>query len=191
MIKFYKIIVTPCPLMRELLSSGDLVGYRVNSDGSLDLLVKAPRSKLSNYKPFYTHHLVSSGGFLEIKGRQCILRDVITSGLYIVDVKSYNGKIVVVVAGKNSLLKQLKVSEVRSLPPCIDSIEPLRLDEVVVDRRSLGIVKLLLDMGYFEYPKRSTLQNLSRKLGISKSTLDYRIRATLRKLLTHVIKLRS
>ncbi len=194
MVKFYKITVIPCPLMRELLSSGDLVGYRVNSDGSLDLLVKVPHGrlgKISNCKPSYAHRLTGSGGFLEIRGRQCVLKDVVMSGLYVIDVKSSNGKLSVVVAGKNSLLKRLKASGVKSTPPCISSIEPLRLDEVIVDSRSLGIVKLLLDMGYFDYPKRLTLQELSRKLGIPKSTLDYRIRTMLRKLLIHVIKIRS
>jgi len=193
MIKFYKITVIPCPLTRELMLSGDLVGYKVNSDGSLDLLVKVHKGKLSKYKPSYIHHLVGSGGFLEVRGRQCILRDIIASGLYVVDVKSYNGKIIIVVAGKNSLFKRLKdlASPNSRKPPCIASIEPLHLGEVIVDRRSLDTAKLLLDMGYFDYPRRFTLQELSRRLKVSKSTLDYRIRTTLRKLLIHFSKLRS
>jgi len=189
-LKFFRVTITPCPLMKELLLTGSLVGFRVNSDGSLDLLVRAGSSLNTSRKPSYVSHVRWHRGFIEVRGRRCILRDVILSGLYIVGVKSSNGTISIIVAGRSEseVGKLVKLaSPTSSKPPCITAVEPVDANSITIDGETLHIAKLLASSGYLEYPRSISLSEIATKLNIPKSTLTYRVRRALKRILEYVV----
>lgn len=54
--------------------------------------------------------------------------------------------------------------------------------------RQEQIVKLALEMGYFEFPKKIRLEELSERLGISAGTLSEILRRAEKKILTHYFR---
>ncbi|MBS7617513.1 helix-turn-helix domain-containing protein, partial [Candidatus Bathyarchaeota archaeon] len=64
-------------------------------------------------------------------------------------------------------------------------IERFRGRGLVLTEKQEMALRIALEMGFFDYPKKSTISDISRKLGISSSTLSERMRRGIRRLLEY------
>jgi predicted DNA binding protein len=63
-------------------------------------------------------------------------------------------------------------------------LKKLRSDKTLTGRQAV-ILKTALDMGYFDYPKRITTQELANIFGITRATLSEILRRGIRNVLSH------
>lgn len=75
----------------------------------------------------------------------------------------------------------------RDVCPDADVASPARVAEELTDRQFETIQNAVM-AGYFEWPRRSTTEDLAEPLGVSPSTVQYHLRAGLRKIVESVFE---
>lgn len=64
-------------------------------------------------------------------------------------------------------------------------VERFRGRGLVLTEKQEMALRMALEMGFFDYPKKSTISDISRKLGINSSTLSERMRRGMKRLLEY------
>jgi Predicted DNA binding protein len=185
--KFYRIVVPLCPIMKEILRDHDHVGFKLSRSESIHILVNSVREKQGMGKENASipnlvrgHDIrlrrYHKGGYTILRSRGCVLRDIIAN-FYINSIRVMREGIVVIVAVPDNEVTSFLSTLTRR---CSASIEELPINPVLTEEEN-RLLKMARDL--YEYPRRTSLTELSTKLGIPKSNLSYRLRKALKKIL--------
>ncbi len=189
--KFYRIVVPPCPTMREILRDHDHVGFKLSRSETIHILAgrvkeKHGRGKEDTLTPnlvrchsirLRRHH---KGGYTILRSRGCILKDIMAN-FYVNSIRVMREGIVVIVAVPDSEVTSFLSTLTRR--SCA-SVEELPINPVLTEEDN-RLLKMVRDL--YEYPRRTSLTELSTKLGIPKSSLSYRLRRALKKILILIL----
>ncbi|MEM1569864.1 MAG: helix-turn-helix domain-containing protein [Candidatus Bathyarchaeia archaeon] len=98
-----------------------------------------------------------------------------------------SSRLVYTFVSPNTRIVQDIVSTLEELgfEPKILGVERFRGRGLVLTEKQEMALRMALEMGFFDYPKKSTISDISRKLGISSSTLSERMRRGIRRLLEY------
>lgn len=99
-----------------------------------------------------------------------ILKNKLYGGLEEWEVLAYKWALREVKSGISSIakVKKISVNDFKPQPP--------------LTQAEIAVLKTLVHFGYFDHPKRVTLESVGRHLGMSKSTVVYHLRNALKKI---------
>ena len=190
MVVVYKLYVRHCEPVCELVKTGSYLGYRIEAEGIRHLfkLEKGP----STLKPFRALVRGVDGGSVKLNRRKslivysppsCVALSLLRE-FHILGFRILKRYVVIHVAlSRRSDLRRVR----KILGDRLLLVEEVSLDEVSLSPGEEELARVLLENGYFEYPRRASIDVISTVMGKSKSGLSYNIRRILKKSLNIVV----
>ncbi|MEB3859588.1 MAG: helix-turn-helix domain-containing protein, partial [Desulfurococcales archaeon] len=112
----------------------------------------------------------------------CIIK-LLLENFHVISLRVYEDRIVAVVAVENNKVE----SGLKSLRNSIILVEEMDPTEVALTRAEVETLISLRFLGLLDYPKRTRLEDMARLSGKSKSTISYRLRRALKKIVESTI----
>lgn len=185
--RFYRIVIPPCPTMKDILRNHEHVGFRLSKYEVIHILVGKIGKSADKKEKGSTEVVLArghgirlrryhKGRYLVMRSKGCLLRDVLSS-FYVNSIRITREGIIAIVSVPDSEATNFLDRISRR---CRASVEELSINPVLTEEenRLLGIAR-----GLYEAPRKVSFAELSAKLGIPKSSLSYKLRRALRKLL--------
>jgi len=185
--KYYRIAIPLCPAMSEALKSYEHVGFRISGREVVHVLVRGSGGARGHGDPGNSGASIArghgigvrkyrKGGYMVVRSRGCVLREIL-SNFYVCTIRvTATGIAAIVAVPENEVDRFNRVVSGR----CRASVEELAITPILTKEEG-ELLKIARDL--YETPRKATLTGPATKLGIPKSSLSYRLRRVLMKLL--------
>ncbi len=170
-----------CPTIGELNKHASYLGYKLSRDTVYHLFQLRESAKLG--KSFYeTPHtkvfLNKKTRVLVLCSGACILR-LLLENFHVISLRVYADRIVAVVAVENNRTEE-SLNTLRNSLLLVEEVNPA---EIELTRTDIETLMSLRSLGLLDYPKRIKLEDLARLMSRSKSTISYRLRRAIKKVI--------
>jgi predicted DNA binding protein len=179
-VKVLKLHIKLCPTIGALSRQGSYLGYRVSDNSVYHLFQLKGDVKLDkgHYEGSHTRIFLNKRTRLVVLcSGACIIKMLLES-FHVISLRIYEDRIVAVVAVETNRVE----NSLKGLEGSLLSVEELEPSEISLTKSDIETLVSLKSLGLLDYPKRIRLEDLARISGRSKSTISYRLRKALRKI---------
>lgn len=187
-----------CRLLNILKNQGikqfDIVDIRGVRENLTRHLIKLQPQHLEKLPKNLTTKTSTYRGkaFLWVESEGCdVCNTILSNNSFLVSGRMLHDNIFVynfIASSFDSYMRILSMLEEKNLRPSVLKVAKLRHQLKILTEKQERVLWLALKTGLFDYPKKISLEELSRKLGISSSTLSETMRRGIRRLLEYYFK---
>jgi predicted DNA binding protein len=139
-------------------------------------------------KQFFVKHITESGkattAWFNTEGCD-VCNAILSNGSFLISAKHIKGRIIIysfVAPSFNAYKDIISTFEKRNIKFKILEIRKFRSESTTLTEKQERVLWLALKMGFFEYPRKITMLQLSKRLGVGLSSLSEILRRGMRRL---------